>query len=410
MANQETVVTNYYETSLSAEMGPTALTATVASMVNAPTSPSYLAIQPESATYREVILFDGTYTGSAFVSTAIGNRYLSGSAASSGITHPVGSRVVSVPLRQHIEDLNDRIDAANTSITNKTHASLTSVTADQHHTQVHAIGGADHSGTLAHSALSSVTADQHHAQVHAIGGADHTGTLAHSALATVTADQHHAQSHGNTDHTTTGTPGSSALGDAAAQGSSASVARLDHVHGREAFGTPGSSAAADTVSAGAATTVARSDHRHGREARQVTILAKTSDQASSSTSFADVTSMTFAVAASQTIAFRFELVYQSALTSTGIGLAVNGPASPTRLSYSTVIYTAGTNAQTINVSETYDAGTNAAPGTANANFIATVSGLLVNGSNAGTFALRVKSAVGGSAVTIKAGSVGLVYT
>lgn len=62
------------------------------------------------------------------------------------------------------------------------------------------------------------------------------------------------------------TPGNSAIGDAAAAGTSASVARADHKHGREASGTPGASAVGDTASAGTATTVALSDHRHSREA------------------------------------------------------------------------------------------------------------------------------------------------
>jgi hypothetical protein len=62
------------------------------------------------------------------------------------------------------------------------------------------------------------------------------------------------------------TPGNSAIGDAAAAGTSASVARADHVHGREAAGTAGASAVGDTAAAGSATTVARSDHRHSREA------------------------------------------------------------------------------------------------------------------------------------------------
>lgn len=75
------------------------------------------------------------------------------------------------------------------------HGSLLSVTANQHHNQVHSISGADHTGTLAHSALASVGANDHHAQVHSISGADHTGTLAHSALASVGADDHHARSH-----------------------------------------------------------------------------------------------------------------------------------------------------------------------------------------------------------------------
>jgi hypothetical protein len=72
--------------------------------------------------------------------------------------------------------------------------------------------------------------------------------------------------HGNSVHTTTGTPGNSAVGDSAAQGSSASVARLDHVHGRESFAIPGPSAVGDSAAAGSASTVAHSDHVHGREA------------------------------------------------------------------------------------------------------------------------------------------------
>ena len=62
------------------------------------------------------------------------------------------------------------------------------------------------------------------------------------------------------------TPGNSAIGDTAAAGTSSSVARADHVHGREAAATAGASAVGDTAAAGSATTVARSDHRHSREA------------------------------------------------------------------------------------------------------------------------------------------------
>lgn len=81
------------------------------------------------------------------------------------------------------------------AISTPAHSTLTGVTANQHHAQVHSISGADHTGTLTHAALGSVTADQHHAQVHSISGADHTGTLTHAALGSVTADQHHARSH-----------------------------------------------------------------------------------------------------------------------------------------------------------------------------------------------------------------------
>src|SRR5690606_17230502 len=43
--------------------------------------------------------------------TSIANRYLEGSAQPDGLTHPAGSVVRSTPLAQHIQDLNDRIDA-----------------------------------------------------------------------------------------------------------------------------------------------------------------------------------------------------------------------------------------------------------------------------------------------------------
>lgn len=99
---------------------------------------------------------------------------------------------------------------------------------------------------------------------------------------------------------TYGTPGASAEGDVAAAGSATSVARSDHLHGRESFGgapgttegigtaaaagtattpsrsdhihpmaaaaAPAASAVGDTVVTGVATTYAASDHKHAREA------------------------------------------------------------------------------------------------------------------------------------------------
>lgn len=47
-------------------------------------------------------------------------------------------------------------------MTEKLHASLSTVTADQHHAQSHAHSGADGSGTVAHSATTGITATDHH--------------------------------------------------------------------------------------------------------------------------------------------------------------------------------------------------------------------------------------------------------
>lgn len=70
------------------------------------------------------------------------------------------------------------------SLAEKAHASLSGVSSDQHHVEIHAIDGAKHTGTLTHAALSGVSPDQHHAGVHA--HVSHTG---------IGADDHHPQIH-----------------------------------------------------------------------------------------------------------------------------------------------------------------------------------------------------------------------
>jgi hypothetical protein len=90
------------------------------------------------------------------------------------------------------------------------HANLAGLTANDHHAQQHAVGGADHTGAISaaqhgahasvasshrHSDMTGQTANDHHAQAHAIGGADHTGTLAHAATSGQGPDDHHARSH-----------------------------------------------------------------------------------------------------------------------------------------------------------------------------------------------------------------------
>lgn len=61
--------------------------------------------------------------------------------------------------------------------------------------------------------------------------------------------------------------GSSAVGDAASAGTGNTLARANHVHGREAFATPSAtSRPGDAAGAGSATTVPHSDHAHAREA------------------------------------------------------------------------------------------------------------------------------------------------
>jgi hypothetical protein len=133
-----------------------------------------------------------------------------------------------------------------------------------------------------------------------------------------------------------------------------------------------------------------------------TYLVLGTDQSNSTTSFADVTGMTFSVASGETYVFEAWIVYETAATTTGSKWAVNGPASPTLLSYSVETPTAST-ASRLDFASTYD-GTGPSTQTAGiGQCLAKVEGV-VKFSASGTFALRFGSEVASSAVTAKAGS------
>ena len=115
MTAQETSLLNAFETTLTATAGASDLTFTVNTVTdsasNTLTAPCYLVINPDSSTAREVILVSSINTGTKTLTvSAIGNRYLTGSAATSGLSHASGSSVRMSPLQQHIEDINDRVD------------------------------------------------------------------------------------------------------------------------------------------------------------------------------------------------------------------------------------------------------------------------------------------------------------
>src|SRR5210317_1124117 len=114
MTAQETNLFNAFETTLTATMGSSDTTFSVNAVADSyPTTlsaPFYIVINPDSATNREVILVTAVDTGTKQLTTTVLNRYLPGSAASSGLSHSSGQTVRMAPLQQHIEDLNDRVD------------------------------------------------------------------------------------------------------------------------------------------------------------------------------------------------------------------------------------------------------------------------------------------------------------
>ena len=130
MTAQETNLLNAFETTLTATAGASDLTFTVNSVSdsagNTLAAPCYLVINPDSSTSREVVLVTSINTGTKTLTLDnINKRYLTGSAATSGLSHASGSSVRMSPLQQHIEDLNDRVDelpsnSSTDTLTNKT--------------------------------------------------------------------------------------------------------------------------------------------------------------------------------------------------------------------------------------------------------------------------------------------------
>jgi len=171
MVDRTTNVTNFSRTTLTSSFGPSDLTATVESTSGFPAAPFIAVFEFESQARREVVLFDTAGTGTTFVTSDIGNRYLSGSAAGSGITHPAGSVVTVAPLAQHIQDLNDRVDTVTDGFdTHKAAANPHSESASSSDLTAHTAAVNPHSGSASTSALTS-----------------HTGsTSAHSATASAT--------------------------------------------------------------------------------------------------------------------------------------------------------------------------------------------------------------------------------
>jgi hypothetical protein len=115
MTAQETKLLNAFETTLNATAGASDLTFTVSAVIDAAsntlTAPCYLVLNPDSATNREVILITSINPGTKTLTCDnINKRYLTGSAATSGLSHSSGAVVRVSPVQQHIEDINDRVD------------------------------------------------------------------------------------------------------------------------------------------------------------------------------------------------------------------------------------------------------------------------------------------------------------
>lgn len=129
-----------------------------------------------------------------------------------------------------------------------------------------------------------------------------------------------------------------------------------------------------------------------------------SDVTNATTSYADVTGLSFPVTASRTYRFRFVVDYTCNATTTGSSWSINGPTSPTRLSFRAEYSLTTTSRTTLEGCSAYDTNAaNASSAATGANH-AIVEGFITPSAD-GTVVLRFISEVAvASAIVAKAGS------
>ena len=134
----------------------------------------------------------------------------------------------------------------------------------------------------------------------------------------------------------------------------------------------------------------------------VTLSADVVNSSATANTLADVTGLSFNVTAGITYRFEAVIAYNSAATTTGSRWTINGPASPTLLSY-TSSYPTSSTGQTNNYAAAYSI-----PAASNASSLTTGNLALLTGiikpSASGTVVIRFASEVSNSAITAKAGS------
>jgi hypothetical protein len=136
-----------------------------------------------------------------------------------------------------------------------------------------------------------------------------------------------------------------------------------------------------------------------------TIRRTTAGQTITGTALVDVAGLSFELAPNSHYKFRFVGGYTSAVSTTGLSLAVNGPAAPVWMSFAAQIAMTGSTAA-FGVGSAYNTASTAPTGGGATPLPFTLEGTISTGDVGGTFTLRAAAEVAGSTVTILRGSIG----
>jgi len=146
--------------------------------------------------------------------------------------------------------------------------------------------------------------------------------------------------------------------------------------------------------------------RLGATAGRATGCRVAADRSATGAALVDVPDLNFQLDANKSYAFYFDGFYTAAATTTGLGLAVNGPAA-SFVGYGVEIATSNAGAWVSGASLAYDGGVLATSSLGTTPCPFHVYGTVTT-TAAGVLTLRGRSEVAGSAVTIKRGSFGVL--
>lgn len=139
------------------------------------------------------------------------------------------------------------------------------------------------------------------------------------------------------------------------------------------------------------------------------ITRLTQDHRSIAVALSNVTGLAFSVSSGVTCAYQFVVAFRTPATTTGLGLSVNYPSATLASGKARIPFAAdgagGEFQGWITASDDSVVGTGVQA--VNTDYLAEVCGLLVPSSN-GTLQLRFRTEIANSAVTIRAGSYGLL--